>query len=373
MLLGKEYSLQAPDRLFEPFTNTMPRFSCLIYRRTTCYIRVPTTLVGLIDASVSNRVAVNFNGLKNRIGGYHEPVSTIIDRTFLSTIPRAEIRNGIAELIKIFCTTHYEKYALLEERGLALIDTKFGMVDNPSGTLERNAKDIIQQGILSVLEYEIPNSREQTLNRVMYFGHTWSPVLELASKPELLHGHAISVDMAYSATLSYLLGLLPQASHARLLALFSKLGLALDHSEFTLDLLKEATDATTKTRNGKLRAPLPTGNLGTHVILPDVEWKTLAAAWELHKKVVQELPRQGLGIDATIDIRVGANENWCQCQHADPTKIKEVKREAVIDKVVQQEQLKSEFKYGEEVNTAMVSTVEIEEEHIPRGTGWYGD
>ena len=373
MLLGKECSRKAPNHFFEPSTNTMPSFSCLIYRRTTRYIRVPTTLVGLIDASVSNRVAVNFNGLKNRLGGYHEPVSTIIDRTFLSTIPRAEIRNGIAELIKIFCTTHYEKYSMLEEIGLALIDTKFGIVDNPSSTLERNAKDIVQQGILSVLEYEIPNSREQTLNRVMYFGHTWSPVLELASKPELLHGHAISVDMAYSATLSYLLNFLPQASHARLLALFSKLGLALDHPAFTLDLLKEATVATTKTRDGKLRAPLPTGDLGTHVILPNVEWKDLAAAWELHKKVVQELPRQGLGVDATIDIRVGAGEDWRQCQHADPTQVEEIKGEAVIDNVVQKEELKSGFKYGEGLKTVLVSTAEVSEEHVPRGTGWYGD
>ena len=351
----------------------MRSFSCLIYRRTTRYIRVPTTLVGLIDASVSNRVAVNFNGLKNRIGGYHEPVSTIIDRTFLSTIPKAEIRNGIAELIKIFCTTHYEKYSMLEDLGLSLIDTKFGVVDNPSSTLERSAKDIIQQGILSVLEYEIPNSREQTLNRVMYFGHTWSPVLELASKPELLHGHAISVDMAYSATLSHLLGHLPKASHARLLALFSNLGLALDHSEFTLDLLKEATVATTKTRDGKLRAPLPTGNLGTHVILPDVEWKDLAAAWELHKKVVQEFPRQGLGVDATIDIRVGAGEDWCQCRRADPPQTEEVKKEVVVDKVIKKHELKSGSKHNEDLKTVIVTTTEISEEHVPRGTGWYGD
>ena len=351
----------------------MLSFSCLIYRRTTRYIRVPTTLVGLIDASVSNRVAVNFNGLKNRIGGYHEPVSTIIDRTFLSTIPRAEIRNGIAELIKIFCTTHYDKYAMLEEFGPALIDTKFATVDNPSGTLERNAKDIVQQGILSVLEYEIPNSREQTLNRVMYFGHTWSPVLELAAKPELLHGHAISVDMAYSATLSNLLGFLPPASYVRLLGLFSKLGLALDHPEFTLELLKAATDATTKTRDGKLRAPLPTANLGTHVILPSVEWKDLAAAWESHKKVVRELPRRGLGVDATIDIRVGADEDWCQCQHADPTEIDALKKEVAIDEVVLKRETKGEVKDGQESKTAVVSTVEISEEHIPRGTGWYGD
>ena len=97
-----------------------------------------------------------------------------------------------------------------------------------------------------------------------------------------------------------------------------------------------------------------------------MEWKDLAAAWELHKKVVQELPRKGLGVDATIDIRVGANEDWCQCQHANPKQIKE-------NKVVHKEELKSEFKYDEEAKTVMASTAELIEEHIPRGTGWYGD
>ena len=121
--------------------------------------------------------------------------------------------------------------------------------------------------IQPVLEVEIPDSREQCLDRVMYFGHTWSPVLELAVSPQLLHGHAISVDMCFSATLANQQGLSPNVQYVRFLDVFSKLDLALDHPAFTLDLMKKGSHATIATRDGKLRAPVPTGTLGSHAIL----------------------------------------------------------------------------------------------------------
>ena len=137
----------------------------------------------------------------------------------------------------------------------------------------------------------------------MYFGHTWSPVLELAVTPPLLHGHAISVDMCFSATIAHHLGLLSPTQHRRFLRVFSTLGLALDHPAFTLKLMKEATSSTIATRDGKLRAPVPTGTLGTHEILPMVDEAILTAAWEEHKKAMKGWPREGLGLDMDIAIR----------------------------------------------------------------------
>lgn len=156
-----------------PLTDGGGSFSCLVYRRTTRYIRVPTTLVGLIDASVSNRVAVNWKGLKNRLGGYHEPVATIIDRTFLSTIPNAEIRNGIAELIKIFCTTHIQKYTQLETHGQALITTRFGLIEQPTQTVVKAAHEIIQQGTSRSLFPALP--RPPTRDLILFFPRNSAP------------------------------------------------------------------------------------------------------------------------------------------------------------------------------------------------------
>jgi 3-dehydroquinate synthase len=41
-------------------------YACASYRRTSNFIRVPTTLIGLIDASVSIKVGINHRKLKNR-------------------------------------------------------------------------------------------------------------------------------------------------------------------------------------------------------------------------------------------------------------------------------------------------------------------
>ncbi|KAI1736482.1 3-dehydroquinate synthase [Xylaria scruposa] len=279
-------------------------FACAIYRRSTRYNRVPTTLIGLIDASVSNRVAVNWEGLKNRIGGYHEPENTIFDPSFLKTLDESEMRNGVAEILKITSCTHQKTFNLLEEHGPQLIKTCFAQSEEYRDTnLFRVADRIIRQAIQSVLDVELPNSREQILDRVMYFGHTWSPVLELAINPPLMHGHAISVDMCFSATLARHMGLLSEQVHNRFLEVFSSSCLALDHPAFTLDLLRKATSSTIATRDGHLRAPVPTGELGTHKILRDVDLGTLETAWVIHKKICTSYARKGLGIQMTVDAR----------------------------------------------------------------------
>ena len=112
----------------------MSRFSCAIYRRSTRYNRIPTTLIGLIDASVSNRVAVNWDGLKNRIGGYHEPENTIFDPTFLRTLDEAEIRNGVAEVLKITSCTHQQTFNLFEKHGPELLKSHFAQSEGYQGS-----------------------------------------------------------------------------------------------------------------------------------------------------------------------------------------------------------------------------------------------
>ncbi|CRK09366.1 hypothetical protein BN1723_009056 [Verticillium longisporum] len=70
-------------------------FACAAYRRNTNYIRIPTTVIGLIDASVSIKVAVNYGQYKNRLGAYHAPMHTFLDFTFLRTLPISQIRFSI--------------------------------------------------------------------------------------------------------------------------------------------------------------------------------------------------------------------------------------------------------------------------------------
>lgn len=107
--------------------------------------------------------------------------------------------------------------------------------------------------------------------------------------------------MAYSATLAHSRGLLSSEEHKRLLNLFSRAGLSMDHPQFDGPLLESATAAILKTRDGKLRAAVPVSPMGDCVFLNDVKHEEMCNALETHKKLMKSFPRQGEGLEAYVD------------------------------------------------------------------------
>ncbi|KAI9729083.1 MAG: hypothetical protein M1828_000168 [Chrysothrix sp. TS-e1954] len=275
-------------------------FACAAYRRNTNFIRVPTTVIGLIDASVSIKVAVNYGNYKNRLGAYHAPMHTFLDFSFLRTLPESQIRNGFAELIKISTCAHLETFDLLDKHCEDIIKTAFGRADGATEEVRAASDKINRYGIHEMLKLETPNLHEIGLDRVIAYGHTWSPMHELVPDVPLRHGHAISIDMAYSATLANMRGLVNDKDYKRILGLFSRAGLSMDHHQFDEDILDKGTKAILKTRDGKLRAAVP-APLGQCVFLNDVAEDELVAALRKHKQVMQGYPRKGEGIDASVD------------------------------------------------------------------------
>ncbi|KAI1415860.1 Dehydroquinate synthase-like protein [Hypoxylon sp. FL1857] len=275
-------------------------FACAAYRRNTNFIRVPTTVIGLIDASVSIKVAVNYGRYKNRLGAYHAPLHTFLDFTFLRTLPIAQVRNGFAELIKISSCAHIQVFDLLDKFCEQLIETKFGRADGSRSEIRKAADIINREGIYEMLKLESPNLHEIGLDRVIAYGHTWSPMHELIPETPLRHGHAISIDMAYSATLAMQRGILPDKEYQRLLNLFSRAGLSIDHPQFDDEVLDKGTAAILKTRDGLLRLAVPSP-LGSCTFLNNVSPQELRQALKKHKEIAKLYPREGAGIEAYVD------------------------------------------------------------------------
>lgn len=129
---------------------------------------------------------------------------------------------------------------------------------------------------------------------------SWSPLHELTPDTPLRHGHAISIDMAYSATLAMERGLLSKEDHARLIRLFARAGLTTDHPLFDDALLEKGTAAILKTRDGQLRLAVPSP-LGSCVFINDYTLEDLQRVLRVHKKIVYGYARHGEGIEAYVD------------------------------------------------------------------------
>lgn len=273
-------------------------FACAAYRRSTNFIRVPTTLIGLVDAGVAIKVAVNHGKLKNRLGAYHAPKQVILDFSFLRTLPTAQVRNGMAELVKIAVVSNAEVFELLCEYGEELLRTHFGYVD-ATDEIKEIAHRVTYESIKTMLELETPNLHELDLDRVIAYGHTWSPTLELAPSVPLFHGHAVNIDMALSATIAASRGYITAQDRDRILGLMSGIGLAIDHPLLEGDLLWYASESITMTRDGMLRAAMPKP-IGECFFVNDLTRAELDAVVGEHKRLCATYPRAGAGIDAYV-------------------------------------------------------------------------
>ena len=281
-------------------TTDVAGFACSTYRRRTNYIRVPTTLIGLIDASVAIKVAVNHGKLKNRLGAYHASQKVILDFSFLKTLPVDQVRNGMAELIKIAVVANSEIFELLEEHGEALLHTHFGYL-NGTPELREVAHKVTYDAINTMLGLEVPNLHELDLDRVIAYGHTWSPTLELTPEIPMFHGHSVNIDMAFSATIAQHRGYISILDRDRILGLMSRIGLAIDSPYLTPELLWKATESISRTRDGLVRAAVPKP-IGSCVFMNDLTREQLTETLAIHKEICRGYARGGDGEDMYMSL-----------------------------------------------------------------------
>jgi 3-dehydroquinate synthase len=184
------------------------------YLRGIDYIQLPTTLLAQVDSSIGGKVGVNFGGKKNMVGSFYQPKAVISDVTFLRSLPPAQMRNGLAEVIKY---------------GLAMDKELFYLLDHKKKNEFNNQelKDIVRRccrlkaGIIEVDELEQTGKRA-----ILNFGHTVGHALEAAAKLQRLsHGQAVAIGMAAAARISTELGMLDQSSITKIENLLAGFGL----------------------------------------------------------------------------------------------------------------------------------------------------
>ena len=85
------------------------------YKRGIRHINIPTTLLGMVDAAIGGKTAIDFGGVKNSIGHFYPAVLTVIEPAFLDTLPEAELLNGQMEMVKTAAVTDPELFGQLLE------------------------------------------------------------------------------------------------------------------------------------------------------------------------------------------------------------------------------------------------------------------
>ena len=237
-------------------------FCCSIYRRGIPYVKVPTTLLAIVDASVGVKVAANHFFRRNRIGAYYPPIATLLDKKFISTQDERNIVNGIAEIFKLAVIKDKELFELLETSSEQLITEKFQFGAVPVR--------VINLAITGMIDELAPNLWERKLDRCVDFGHSFSPIIEMQNIASLQHGEAVVLDCLLSSCIANVRGYVDDDTLKRIFKTANELKLPVFHKDFcNLSLLKKSLSDTMKHRNGNQYLPVPVG-IGNYKILNDV-------------------------------------------------------------------------------------------------------
>ena len=194
-------------------------FCAATYKRGIGCVAVPTTLLAQVDAAVGGKTGVDFDGFKNQIGVFQEPLAVFMEPAFLATLPLAELRAGYAEVLKH--TLIADASAFEQLRHLAV-------------TSQVDWVDIIRHSVALKEAIVAQDPLEAGLRKLLNFGHTVGHALEsyLLTQPgrAVRHGEAVAAGIVCESWLSWQRGLLAPAEVAEVVRVvgctFAKIPLA---------------------------------------------------------------------------------------------------------------------------------------------------
>jgi 2-epi-5-epi-valiolone synthase len=233
-----------------------------VYRRGICYVRVPTSLIGLVDAGLGIKHGINYGGYKSILGSFYPPEAVICDRSFLASLAKRHIVSGLAEIVKLGVIRAPDLLELLMCLGRDLVDSRFQRHSEVASAVLMRAEQVL----LKELE---GNLFESDLQRPLDFGHSFSPAIESASGYAILHGEAVAMDMALTIAIALRRGLCSEQEVQFLFELYERINLPVNQSVCGSADLMGALNAIRRHRGGALNFVVPI-QLGRVIFLQDI-------------------------------------------------------------------------------------------------------
>ncbi len=218
-------------------------FAAATYLRGVAWAALPTSLLAMCDASIGGKTGADLPQGKNLIGAFHPPRLVLADPETLASLPRPELRSGMAEVIKAGIIGDPALFALCEG-GWQAVESRWPEVVSRAAAVK----------IQAIEEDPFEKGRRAVLN----LGHTLGHAIEWASGYEVKHGEAVAIGIVAVAHLAWLLGLAEPGLEERIANTLSSFDLPVRiPSVLSPDKLLAGMHVDKKRAGGKARFVLP--------------------------------------------------------------------------------------------------------------------
>jgi len=218
-------------------------FAAATWMRGIRYLQLPTTLLAMVDSSIGGKTAINLPAGKNLVGAVHQPMAIFCDLDYLATLPDAEYRASLAEVIKA---------ALIADR--SFVDW---LIANLPAVIRREppaVREAVGRAIAIKAAIVAQDPQEIGVRAILNYGHTVGHALERAAGfGRLRHGEAVAWGMEVAALISLRTGACGSETVAAQHSLLRDAGLLADRPAVAHAALIEAMRHDKKSRAGELR------------------------------------------------------------------------------------------------------------------------
>ncbi|MDQ7989079.1 MAG: 3-dehydroquinate synthase [Candidatus Dactylopiibacterium sp.] len=247
----------------------MTGFAAATYQRGVPFIQIPTTLLSQVDSSVGGKTAINHPAGKNMIGAFYQPRLVLADIATLQTLPDAELKAGLAEVIK---------YGLI--RDLPFLEWLEANLDALLARQPEALAYAVERSCVNKAEVVAADETEQGERATLNLGHTFGHAIETGlGYGAWLHGEAVAAGTVMAADLSARIGLLDAAGLARTRRILERAGLPVRGPRLGVARYLELMQHDKKVEDGRLRLVLLAG-MGQAVIHDAAPTEAIAATLE---------------------------------------------------------------------------------------------
>ncbi len=212
-------------------------------KRGIAFIHVPTSLLGMVDASIGGKNGVDIGSLKNQIGVINPPVMTVIDPGFLNTLSYQHLVNGSIEMFK---------HGLIADRAY------WNDMNNATDYHSELFNALIYQSILIKSDIVRSDPFEKGARKALNYGHTIGHAIESYCMDEealttLLHGEAIAAGLLLESFLSVQFAGLPKSDYKEIKTWYDALDLDITFDNSQIEDIIAYMQHDKKNVNGEIR------------------------------------------------------------------------------------------------------------------------
>lgn len=223
-------------------------FAAATYLRGLALFQVPTTLLAQVDASVGGKNGVDLPQGKNMVGTFFQPKAVVASVDTLKTLPRKEIKNGLAEVIK--------HGIIYDKKYLNVINKNIDQIFQRDASVLEN---IILRSIEIKADVVAKDEFDEGIRGILNFGHTVGHALESVTNfREMGHGEAVAKGMVTETLIAEKIGICHEGTALDVANILEAAKLAIQLPDnVSVDSLLQAMLYDKKTLKGNLRMALP--------------------------------------------------------------------------------------------------------------------